>query len=126
MFNIQGHSEVAHYIPEHRFRLITISIIGVSLVIGILLPSIELIIGLVGSTIGVAICVIFPASCFISAGKKHSGEVLVAKVFSIYILKYVCIVYNTFLFTDTSDIRLCPDGFGYVRQFKCDRRKDFW
>lgn len=76
----QGHSEVAHYIPEHRFRLVTISIIGVSLLIGILMPSIELIIGMVGSTIGVAICVMFPASCFIKMGKQNSADVLVAKV----------------------------------------------
>lgn len=81
---------MAHYIPEHRFRFITIAIIVVSLIIGILLPSIELIIGLVGSTIGVAICVIFPASCFISAGKKQSGEVLVAKVKTLkYIVEFI-------------------------------------
>lgn len=76
----QSHSDTAHYIPEHRFKYITISIIVVSLIIGILIPSIELVIGLVGSTIGVAICIMFPASCFIKMNKKNSTEKLAAQV----------------------------------------------
>lgn len=45
---LQSHSETSHYIPEHRFKYITISMVLVALIIGILIPSIELIIGLVG------------------------------------------------------------------------------
>lgn len=77
---LQSHSEIAHYIPEHRFKYITISMVLVALIIGILIPSIELIIGLVGSTIGVAICIMFPASCFIKINKKNSTERLTAQV----------------------------------------------
>lgn len=77
---LQSHSETAHYIPEHRFKYITISMVSVALAIGILIPSIELIIGLVGSTIGVAICIMFPASCFIKINRKHSTERLLAQV----------------------------------------------
>lgn len=77
---LQSHSETAHYIPEHRFKYITISMVLVALIIGILIPSIELIIGLVGSTIGVAICIMFPASCFIKINKKNSTERLLAQV----------------------------------------------
>lgn len=77
---IQSHSETTHYIPEHRFKYITISIVLVALVIGIFIPSIELIIGLVGSTIGVAICIMFPASVFIKINKKNSTERLSAQV----------------------------------------------
>lgn len=79
-FCFQGHSEVAHYIPEHRFKIITICMVLMALIVGILIPSIELIIGLVGSTIGVAICVMFPASCFIKMCKKNSTEKLLAQV----------------------------------------------
>lgn len=68
-----------HYIPEHRFRLITLAIVLPALIIGILTPSIELIIGLVGSTIGVAICILFPAACFIKVGKRDSTELVFAK-----------------------------------------------
>lgn len=77
---LQSHSEIAHYIPEHRFKYITISMVLVALIIGIFIPSIELIIGLVGSTIGVAICIMFPASCFIKINKKNSTERLTAQV----------------------------------------------
>lgn len=77
---LQSHFETAHYIPEHRFKYITISMVLVALIIGILIPSIELIIGLVGSTIGVAICIMFPASCFIKINKKSSTERLTAQV----------------------------------------------
>lgn len=76
----QSHADTAHYIPEHRFKYITISLVLVALIIGILIPSIELIIGLVGSTIGVAICIMFPACCFIKTNKKNSTERLSAQV----------------------------------------------
>lgn len=75
---------MAHYIPEHRFKLITISMIVLALIVGILIPSIELIIGLVGSTIGVAICIMFPASCFIKIGKKNSTEKLLAQMILVF------------------------------------------
>lgn len=76
----QSHAESAHYIPEHRFKCITISMVLVALIIGILIPSIELVIGLVGSTIGIAICIMFPASCFVKTNKKNSTERLLAQV----------------------------------------------
>ncbi|XP_055311393.1 putative sodium-coupled neutral amino acid transporter 10 [Sitodiplosis mosellana] len=80
----RSHSEIAHYIPEHRFKYITISMVLVALIIGILIPSIELIIGLVGSTIGVAICIMFPASCFIKINKKNSTERLAAQFLLVF------------------------------------------
>lgn len=49
-----------------------------------MIPSIELIIGLVGSTIGVAICIMFPASCFIKIGKKNSTEKLLAQMILVF------------------------------------------
>lgn len=85
---LQSHSDTAHYIPEHRFKYITISMVLVALVMGILIPSIELIIGLVGSTIGVAICIMFPASCFIKINKKHSTERLAAQVIAIFAISF--------------------------------------
>lgn len=78
----RGHSDVGHYIPEHRFRLITISLVLFGMLVGIMIPSVELVIGLVGSTIGIGICVIFPASCFIKISKKDSTEKLIAQVSS--------------------------------------------
>lgn len=56
------------------------SIIAATLLIGIFIPSIELIIGLVGSTIGIAICIMFPASCYIALHNKESIEKHIARM----------------------------------------------
>lgn len=74
------HDGGTHFIPETKFRLITIFIVAVSLSIGILIPNIELVLGLVGSTIGVSICVLFPATCFICMVKKNTNERILAQV----------------------------------------------
>lgn len=39
-----------------------------------MIPSVELVIGLVGSTIGIAICIMFPAACFRKIIKKDTTE----------------------------------------------------
>lgn len=51
-----------------------------ALLVGIMIPSIELVIGLVGSTIGIGICIMFPAACFVKTVKKNSTEKLLAQV----------------------------------------------
>jgi len=48
--------------------------------VALVIPSVELIIGLVGSTIGVAICIMFPASSFRKIIKKESTERTLAQV----------------------------------------------
>ncbi|KAG4066997.1 hypothetical protein HA402_007745 [Bradysia odoriphaga] len=90
----RGHADVAHYIPEHRFKLITISLVSLALVVGILIPSIELVIGFIGSTIGVAICIMFPASCFIKVCQKNSTEKLLAQ--SLLIFGFILMVLGTY------------------------------
>ncbi|KAH8413743.1 hypothetical protein KR222_006178 [Zaprionus bogoriensis] len=70
----KGHTEASSYIPERRFRLITLFIVIFSLCVALVIPSVELIIGLVGSTIGVAICIMFPAISFRKIIKKESTE----------------------------------------------------
>ncbi|XP_064544044.1 putative sodium-coupled neutral amino acid transporter 10 isoform X2 [Drosophila montana] len=70
----KGHTESSNYIPEQRFRLITLFIVIFSLCVALVIPSVELIIGLVGSTIGVAICIMFPASSFRKIIRKESTE----------------------------------------------------
>lgn len=67
------------HIPETRFQCITIVIVTASLVTGLLIPNIELVLGLVGSTIGVFICVIIPGVIFLSLTIKNNNERLVAK-----------------------------------------------
>ena len=74
------HDTTSTHIPETRFRFLTIGIILVSLTVGLITPNIELVLGLVGSTIGVLICVMFPAVAFICISPKSSSERLLAQV----------------------------------------------
>ncbi|XP_044269478.1 putative sodium-coupled neutral amino acid transporter 10 [Tribolium madens] len=69
-----------NYIPEVKFKMLTLVIVTVSLVIGIIIPNIELVLGLVGSTIGVMICVIFPVTCFICISPKNTNERILAQI----------------------------------------------
>ena len=77
---IYTHEPSMNYLPEARFRCLTFAIVAVSLITGILIPNIEFVLGLVGSTIGVMICLIFPAIFFISISSKHTNERLLAQV----------------------------------------------
>lgn len=52
----------------------------VSLTTGLLIPSIELVLGFVGSTIGVGICVIFPSLSYLNLNGKNANDKMVAKV----------------------------------------------
>ncbi|KAH0553610.1 putative sodium-coupled neutral amino acid transporter 10 [Cotesia glomerata] len=75
-----AHESSTNYIPEIRFRCLTSMIVLVSLITGLLMPNIEFVLGLVGSTIGVIICLIFPAGFFITISTKNTNERLLAQV----------------------------------------------
>ncbi|CAH1638845.1 unnamed protein product [Spodoptera littoralis] len=85
---------INHSIPESTFRCITVGIIGVALFISLLIPNIELVLGLVGSTIGVLICVVFPAACFVNVTFKNTNERVLAK--GILVLGLVIMVLGTY------------------------------
>ncbi|VVC98056.1 unnamed protein product [Leptidea sinapis] len=85
---------INHSIPEHTFRCMTVAIIAVSLFISLLIPNIELVLGLVGSTIGVLICVVFPAACFVNVTFKNTNERVLAKFTVIFGL--IILVLGTF------------------------------
>ncbi|KAB0796045.1 hypothetical protein PPYR_10106 [Photinus pyralis] len=74
------HDGIDKYIPESRFKALTCMIIAISLTVGILIPNIELVLGLLGSTIGVMICVLFPATCFICVSTKNTNERILAQI----------------------------------------------
>ncbi|KAG8227486.1 hypothetical protein J437_LFUL002375 [Ladona fulva] len=58
-------------IPERRFRLLTILLVAGSLAIAFALPDIELVLGLVGSSIGTITCLLLPALCFLKVAPSH-------------------------------------------------------
>ncbi|KAL0115604.1 hypothetical protein PUN28_010841 [Cardiocondyla obscurior] len=76
---VYTHESSVNYLPESRFRCLTIVIVSISLIVGILVPNIEFVLGIVGSTIGVMICLIFPTVFFISISSKNTNERLVAQ-----------------------------------------------
>ncbi|CAD7014319.1 putative sodium-coupled neutral amino acid transporter 10 isoform X2 [Ceratitis capitata] len=90
----KGHTDTSGYIPETRFKVITTCLVGCALGIALMIPSIELIIGLVGSTIGVAICIMFPAFCFRKIVKKDSFERSLAQF--IFISGFCLMVLGTY------------------------------
>lgn len=67
-------SEFSSYVPESKYHPITFFIIFSTMLLGIMTPSVEVIISLVGSTIGIVVCVIFPATCFVTIMKRNSLE----------------------------------------------------
>lgn len=76
----RAYSDTHYYIPESKFRPLTLVIVGVALCLGLMVPSIEVVIGLVGSTIGVAICIIIPAACYMHICKTNISEKQLAQV----------------------------------------------
>ncbi|XP_063363598.1 putative sodium-coupled neutral amino acid transporter 10 [Cydia amplana] len=71
---------INHSIPEPTFRCLTLGIVAAALVISLLVPNIELVLGLAGSTIGVLVCVVFPAACFLNLTFNNTNERVLAKV----------------------------------------------
>ncbi|GAB6031054.1 hypothetical protein CHUAL_007867 [Chamberlinius hualienensis] len=64
----------ANLMPALGFKTITFVIILSTFIIGLLCPNIEIVLGFVGSTIGVLICIIFPAMMFIKLTPKNTFE----------------------------------------------------
>ncbi|KAK4877049.1 hypothetical protein RN001_009555 [Aquatica leii] len=74
------HDGTDKYIPESRFKGLTFLIVLISLMVGLMIPSIELVLGLLGSTIGIMVCVLFPATCFICVSTKNTNERILAQI----------------------------------------------
>ncbi|XP_053606158.1 putative sodium-coupled neutral amino acid transporter 10 [Plodia interpunctella] len=85
---------INHSIPETSFRCITVAIIAVTLFISLLIPNIELVLGLVGSTIGIIICIIFPCACFVNVTFKNTNERVLAK--GVLVLGLIIMVLGTY------------------------------
>ncbi|XP_077297380.1 uncharacterized protein LOC143919069 isoform X2 [Arctopsyche grandis] len=77
---VAPHDLISNMMPDTRFKYLTVFIIGTTLLISLMLPNIELVLGFVGSTIGVIICVIFPAACFICISLKNTNERILAQI----------------------------------------------
>ncbi|KAG6455147.1 putative sodium-coupled neutral amino acid transporter 10 [Manduca sexta] len=110
---------VNHSIPERSFRCITVAIIAVALFISLLIPNIELVLGLVGSTIGVLICVVFPAACFVNVTFKNTNERVLAK--AILLLGLIIMVLGTYANLQAAETQLDRYDDKYITQERIDK-----
>ena len=72
-----------NHIPESHFKCITFFIITASLIVGLLAPNIEIVLGLLGSTIGVIICILCPPFIFMWLSTKATTEKALARVLDV-------------------------------------------
>jgi solute carrier family 38 (sodium-coupled neutral amino acid transporter), member 10 len=96
------HSEISPYIPESRYKPLTLFIIFSTMTLGILVPSVEVIIGFVGSTIGTMICIIFPATCFVKIMQRSSSEKAIAQC--IIVVGFVVMILGTYSNLNALDV----------------------
>ena len=73
-----------------RFNMITGCLIVVCLIVGILIPDIELVLGLVGSTMGSCICVIFPGMMFLKLTNKDTTERIASR--AVVVIGNICVL----------------------------------
>ncbi|XP_037869926.1 putative sodium-coupled neutral amino acid transporter 10 [Bombyx mori] len=116
---------INHSIPQTTFRCITVGIIGVALVVGLLVPNIELVLGLAGSTIGVLVCVVFPAACFVNVTFKNTNERILAK--GIIVLGLIIMVLGTYANLQAAEGKHERYDEKYITQEKIDKMvEDFF
>ncbi|XP_063382767.1 putative sodium-coupled neutral amino acid transporter 10 [Cydia fagiglandana] len=108
---------INHSIPEPTFRCITVAIIATALFVSLLIPNIELVLGLVGSTIGVLICVVFPTACFVNVTFKNTNERVLAKV--VLVLGLGIMVLGTYANLQAAEN--APDKYDTITQDRIDK-----
>ena len=98
-----------NYIPPNRFTGITIFVVAVTLILGIMIPDIEFVLGLVGATIGNVICIILPAVIFVKLTSRNTTERLAAQ--AIFVIGIVVMVLGTFVNLHMADTSTSPKVF---------------
>lgn len=68
------------YISDFQFRLLTVILIAVTVVLSLMFPHIEFILGIIGSTAGTTVCFVLPAYTFIKIGQHSKTELFLARM----------------------------------------------
>lgn len=83
-------SSLHDFIPENRFKLLTFVLLTSTLGAALLIPRIELFLGITGATIGCVVCLVAPARIFLGAAngtnQTNALEGLMAQVSHFHIL----------------------------------------
>lgn len=77
-FNYNPPSKI--YMSDSQFRLITVSLTATIMLFAIMLPNIEFILGMIGSTVGTTVCFILPAYTFLQLGEYSVTELILARL----------------------------------------------
>ncbi|CAH0398629.1 unnamed protein product [Chilo suppressalis] len=110
---------INHSIPEGSFRRITVGIVACTLGASLVLPNIELVLGLVGSTIGVLVCLVFPAACFLHLTFKNTNERILAK--GVLILGLVIMVLGTYANLQAAENQVDKYDEKYITKERIDK-----
>ncbi|XP_048575593.1 putative sodium-coupled neutral amino acid transporter 10 isoform X2 [Nematostella vectensis] len=104
------------YMPQNRFVIITVSAVCITLLIGILIPEIEFVLGVTGATMGTLIAFIIPSLMFLVAVNDTQNSLRsVARV--ILCIGLVCFIGSTISVLtapsshhDTDFVKATPSG----------------
>lgn len=75
------------YISDFQFRFLTVILIFVTVILSLMFPHIEFILGIIGSTAGTTVCFILPAYTFIKIGEHSKTELFLARMLLVIGLK---------------------------------------
>ncbi|OQR79880.1 vacuolar amino acid transporter-like [Tropilaelaps mercedesae] len=71
----EASSSLHDFIPENRFKILTFMLLSSTLGAALLIPRIELFLGITGATIGCIVCLVAPARIFLGATNgKNEGK----------------------------------------------------
>eukprot|EP00092_Neocalanus_flemingeri_P044396 GFUD01049225.1.p1 GENE.GFUD01049225.1~~GFUD01049225.1.p1 ORF type:complete len:899 (-),score=284.87 GFUD01049225.1:102-2432(-) len=94
--------------------MITGCLIVVTLIVGILIPDIELVLGLLGSTMGSCICVIFPGMMFLKLTNKDTTERLAAR--AAVVIGVITLILGTYVnLQDAAGTSVGPPGPEFIK-----------
>lgn len=73
-------SSNVHFMSDKLFRILTVILITLTVAISIVVPHIEFVLSIIGSTIGTMICFILPGLVYLNLTKKDTAERLMARM----------------------------------------------
>lgn len=77
---IGGQSTTRLYISDNQFKILTVILIIITVILSLIFPHIEFILGIIGSTAGTTVCFILPAFTFIKIGEYTKIELILARM----------------------------------------------
>ena len=84
------------YMSDSHFKLLTIALILVTIILSLIFPHIEFILGIIGSTAGTTVCFVLPAYTFIMIGEYSKTELYLARLLlSIGLAMLIFCTYST-------------------------------